>query len=200
MANVFVGLDGEMTGGSRVVGGLPRLCQIGLSLGANDSFGSDIGWQVGDYTYEQEALNVNGFTHDRIISGPPAAEVDEAMYKWLTEHGIGPRDGVPVGFAVGSFDMPFVRETLPKSADLFTRRCVDLTAICFAIEEARRTFEQTPNNALMRSRWKQPSRAAKAYAEKVMGKAQWHDAEFDAIAALLCFQYLSSEIGRALFE
>ena len=189
MTKRFVGIDGEMTGTRRMGDFKDRLCQIGVALGTNLSFGSDIGWEVGDYTYQDQSLKVNGFTHRRITDGPPAAEVDEALYEFLTTNGIGPKEAMPVGFAVGTFDMPFVRETLPKSADLFSWYDQDLSDICLIIDEAKKKVGVP--------RGKGAKEESKRFAEEIMGYANWHDAEYDAIAATLSHRYLLDTLADA---
>jgi hypothetical protein len=69
----FVGLDGEMTGSHFDEG--HRLIQIGVALDADRQFTSDIGWQD-EFPYQLIALDVNGFTLDRIKEGPHQAVVD----------------------------------------------------------------------------------------------------------------------------
>jgi len=56
-------------------------------------------------------------------------------------------------------------------------RSVDLNAVCF-------TFAGTAG-----SRWKSLKKRSKRYVEGKLGRADWHDAGFDAAAALLSWEY-----------
>lgn len=193
MGKKFVGLDGEMTAvGSDLDGNSPpaRLCQIGVALGAAEVFTSDIGWLPGDYGWTQQALDVNGFDFERISSGPSASEVDVELFSWLTERGVGAKEGIPVGWNVMSFDMQqFVIPTLPLTASLFSYRGVDLNSLVFALQQSRMVPRNLEGNE---SKWKA---AAKAASAQILGNENWHDAGYDAAASLVQFYWLSTVIG-----
>lgn len=61
--------------------------------------------------------------------------------------------------------------------DCLSRRSVDLNAVCF-------TFAATAG-----STWKGLKKRSKRYAEERLGRSEWHDAGYDAAAALLCWEY-----------
>lgn len=86
------------------------------------------------------------------------------------------------GFGMhNSFDMPFVRATLPRSAALFSRRSIDLNSICF--------LYGGPDG------WQDYKEEAKKEAARIAGESRWHNAGFDAEAAILSFAYLRSRLA-----
>jgi hypothetical protein len=97
------------------------------------------------------------------------------------------RDFVMVGFNVGSFDRPFIKRTLPITYGKFSRRSVDLNSVIFSMSDSNSDFESIKSDA-------------KSYAfEKMDGmfsdfKNRQHDAEYDAVMSLYCFEYLRSII------
>src|SRR5207247_6915043 len=112
------------------------LCQIGLAdLHVNGIDASLYGarpfpdWflsTIGDdsFEYEDEAIAVHGITPEQIRAAPRPAEVDALAVKWMEEHGI--RKAIPMGYSVGSFDMPYFRETLPELSRRLSMRNLDL--------------------------------------------------------------------------
>ncbi len=78
---------------------------------------------------------------------------------------------------IAAFDLPYVRSYLPRFTSHLGRRSVDLNAVCF-------TFARTAG-----SRWKSLKKRSKRFAEEQLDSAQWHDAGYDAVAALLCWEY-----------
>ena len=181
----FIGIDGEMTGGGArgEENSAPRqfqLIQVGAALGetALQIFSSDIGYER--WNEDPKAMSVNGISAERIKLAPAPAVVDDALCIWLDAVGTQDDTLVPVGWGVSGFDMPFVREYLPKFARRLSRRSVDLNAIVFLLGGSG-------NQA---TRWKAKS---KEYAEQEMLKRgyrpNWHDAGYDAAAALLAFEY-----------
>jgi hypothetical protein len=92
-----------------------------------------------------------------------------------------------VGFNVGSFDLPFLKQSLPILASRLSRRVVDLNSIIFSMSDTNAKFEKIKADA-------------KDYAfEKMNGmfdgfKNRQHDAEYDAVMSLYCFEYLRAVI------
>lgn len=137
-------------------------------------------------------MEANGFDRGRIIEAPRPAEVEAALIDYLLR--IGGRRGerllVPVGWNVGSFDMPFFRRTFPEAAKLFSRRSVDLNSVCFTFgsllfgDPAARTWDA----------WKEQ---AKHFADRALygvipgGR---HDAYYDAAAAVVEWMYLRNRL------
>jgi hypothetical protein len=197
MAIHFLGLDGEMTAADLAAGG--RLCQVGLALalpdGGIDIFRSDIGWQPGDYHWEDQALAVNGFTHERIQAGPPPGDVDAAVLEWLRGHGIDlARRGqiVPTGWNVAGFDMPFVWHALPQASRAIGRRSHDLNSVCFLLHETVPYEGSQPKW----SGWKKIAHRKAEERLSALGIAPaWHDAGYDAAASLAARDFLRSVTG-----
>lgn len=189
---IFIGLDGEMTG---TLTNVHQLIQLGLAIPGDMKRGQpqmskswDIGWD--HPLLDPQAMAVNGFTIDRIEAAPRAEAVDAQILQWLDDRGVTERTScIPVGWNVASFDMPFVRKTLPLTAELFSRRAVDLNALCFSLH--RWPDGQT---------WKAWKRWSKQHAEerlKEQGIApQWHDAGYDALASLYEWEFLKRREPR----
>lgn len=199
---LFFGIDGEMSAADISYGG--RLIQIGMAahtdaegneLDNPASFGSLI--NPGEFSWDERAAAVHGFTRDEIENAPPASQVDYLCADWLGSHGVErPRSAVAVGFNVGSFDLPHIAEVLPKTALLLARRTVDLNAICFTLEGMKHE-----GGFPSWSGWK---RMASTYAERVISEkslsaAMAHDAEYDALLHLFAWRFLRAAAhGKAL--
>ena len=194
----FFGLDGEMTSADLSEGG--HLCQIGLAARVNgnelDVYSSVIGPRSEDGAEVQrdpKAMAVHGIPWSAIVSASPPWVVDAYTLGWLRGHGAEADNRgrtVVVGWGVGTFDMPFVRATLPRTAALISRRYVDLNAVCFALGGLHAGGPKMNG-------WK---RMSKRYAEESLQKKRvtggWHDAGYDAAAALESFDYLRAAIAR----
>ena len=178
----YIGLDGEMSG-TDLKGG-HRLIQIGLAK--YDDFGNVVSTasliNPGEMAWSDQAEQVHQFSREHIESyGVEPPVVDAEMTDWINAH--SKRDTVMVGFNVSSFDRPFVEYTLPGLYNKFSRRSVDLNSIIFAMSNTDSKFQKIKGRA-------------KDYAlEKMEGmfdgfKNRQHDAEFDAVMALYCFEYL----------
>lgn len=207
MTRAYVGIDCEMSGTDYLT---YRLIQVGFSLDARDEskcFKSDIGWEVGDFEYQPEALRVNRFTVERITSGPSSTSVEGKLLAWFEEMGLKEASIIPVGFAVRTFDMPFIDYTfskevmgyfirpkprgLPSDSNPYLYRCSDLTdytlGMAYGIERRQRKLYGE-------MAWK---RAGKEYAQRELAKVgvepDWHDALYDARAALLQMEFYSNQ-------
>jgi oligoribonuclease (3'-5' exoribonuclease) len=182
MSHVIAGLDGEMSGTrpSR-----HRLIQIGVCVAPGEVFTSSIGWD--ELPYDGEALSAVGLTVEQAKSGPPAADVDADLYRWLTDHGVTEHSMVVTGWRVSTFDIPFVVRTLPTVTSLLSHHTVELNALCYAFAGAVPYQGRT----LEFQQWKQLARqAAETYLGAFGIAPAWHDAGFDAQAALVQFAWL----------
>lgn len=179
MTYMYVGLDGEMSSSELDLGG--RLLQIGLALPNGASYSAMI--NPGEMLWDEEAVAVPGISRSDLPSYVNSEEVDKSAYAFLRIQGARPNrraKTVPVGWNVGAFDMPFVRKTLPMTYSLFSRRTVDLNALCFVLDgKDNLNFES----------WKKRS---KEYAIEKIGYENAHDAGWDAKMSLYCFEYLSN--------
>lgn len=171
----FVGLDIETTGsgGPEVY----KMIQIGVAIRDGPLFRQDIGWETWNET--EEAKAVHGITRERILAAPPAYHVD-GFLKGFLESSLPGTTGrlIPVGWNVGSFDMPFVRAQLPQSAKRFSYRSVDLNSVCYT---AALLLEVDPKD--LKDEAKRDSR------ERITDSHP-HDAGYDAQAALIEWDYL----------
>jgi len=194
----FLGLDGEMTGNRSPIE--HQLIQIGVytsgswlssSTGPDPRpqlFVSDIGYDT--WNEMEEAMEVNGFTAERIRAGPRPEIVDQNLVVWLEEWGVERKKAIAIGWNVGIFDMPYIRHYLPESAKYFSYRSADLNSVCFTLAKASRFS------------WTALKSAAKRHAEdrirtdmRVAGsKKTWHDAGYDAQASYFAWDYLWSLI------
>lgn len=186
MALRFIGLDGEMTSSELANGG--ALIQLGLAtivdgelssikVNINPYFdGRDVDWNP-------TAAKVHNIPQENVMSFEPPKMADLMLADWLISIGAKTNSRmktVPVGFNVGAFDMPFVNDLLPKTASYFSRRTVDLNALCFALA-GQFNFET----------WK---KLAKQYAIEKIGYEWQHDAGWDAMMHFYAFEYLSAKI------
>jgi DNA polymerase III epsilon subunit-like protein len=177
---IFVGLDIETTGSKPVE--QYQVIQIGAHRPGWARFVRDIGYET--WNEDPEAMAVNKFTAERIRAGRPIAEVDRDLKLWLLDRSFRENEVIPVGWNVGTFDMPYVRRYLPKSARFFSYRSVDLNAVCFTLAEA------TGRD------WETLKRQAKAYAAGIVAGVP-HDAGYDAEAAMTEWHYLQQIAVRA---
>jgi len=188
---IFFGLDGEMSAPNLSDGG--RLIQIGVAAGEPEGrdhslFASLINPGPG-YTWSMRAEGIHGFRKDEVEAAPVAPEVDNALFSWLLDRGAeeGKRGNIiPIGFNVGAFDMPHVAEVLPLTYSLFSRRTVDLNALCFTLDGS-----EYNNNPVSWSGWK---RLAKNFAERTIHEQGFpgaeHDAGYDALIHLYGWRFL----------
>jgi len=201
---VFFGLDGEMSAASYQEGG--RLIQIGLAAHTNpdgtinptpDTFSHLI--NPGVNHWEPRAEAVHGFTRLDIAHATPAAQVDDLAVTWLLDHGadLRHRHAISIGYNVGAFDLPHVALVLPKTAALFSRRSIDLNAICFTLEGLE--YEGTS------PKWSGWKRLASLYAERTINDTATqlgtvaHDAGYDALLHLHAWRFLQAAVqGRPL--
>lgn len=198
--NIFIGIDGEMSSPDLQAGG--ALIQIGAYGPIDDDilqqpahrplFSSLIRFDSARL-WTEEAESIHGIRREMIESAPSAEEVDELFFRWLIEQGAQERRKlvIPVGMNVGSFDMPFVTELLPKSAALFTRRSVDLNGLCFSMDGM--PYDGIPMTSLD---WKTASLefGRRMWAHE-FGMSDWsvaHDAEFDAWVHSFSWEFLKS--------
>lgn len=182
----YIGVDGEMSGTEIDAG--HKLIQIGMAKvvdGKMQSVGQLL--NPGEMAWSEQAQEIHQFTIEDIErDGECPSDVDFALADWANDTN-GTRDYIMVGFNVGSFDRPFIKQTLPLLYRKFSRRSVDINSVIFAMSKTNSEFERIKGRA-------------KDYAiEKMQGmfdgfKDRQHDAEYDAVMALYCFEYLRTLI------
>lgn len=178
----YIGIDGEMSSADIETGG--KLIQIGMAKLVDDemiSIGRLLNPGIMDWSDEAEAVHL--FTKEFIeTNGEDPAMVDEMLAEWANPTQYR-RDFVMVGFNVGSFDRPFIKQSLPILFSKFSRRSVDLNSLIFSLSDTNSKFEKIKQDA-------------KEYAfEQMEGmfdgfQNRQHDAEYDAVMSLYCFKYL----------
>ena len=187
---LFVGIDGEMSCPDMDRGG--QLIQIGLAVevaGAIESIVFLIKPTEGMY-WEEAAAEVHGIPLEDLHGyGIHRDMVDDAVYRWLVNHGANPNrraKTIPVGFNITGFDMPFIKETLPKTYSLFSKRTAELNGMLWLLHG--KVDSGMPVNF---DTWKKRSMD---YAASKLDDFKPHDAEWDAKRHLLCYEYLQSVI------
>lgn len=183
----YVGLDGEMTGQFKNGG---KLCQMGVAFDIENIFCKDVGWDRKDLFCEPGAMKIHGLTEDYLAEEADYhTKVDGVLSHWLECRGASneSRSLVPVGWNVARWDMPFVEDALPISNEYFSRRTIDLNAIVYYLDRKVYYNGSYPSY----KGWK---RMSKAYAQAKLLEADitpdWHNAGYDAIAALLSLEFL----------
>jgi len=166
------------------------LIQIGAAFDATERFSALLGWPEDSYFKTDRAMAVHGLDLVTISAADPPAEVDAQLEQWLLARGADceKRALVPVGYNVGAFDLPF-GAFLPRTSQLLSRRVVDLNAFCLAYEGRGPYQGSLPTF----SGWK---RLTKRYAaEKLTAvglEESWHDAGYDAAAAIVQVAFFTS--------
>ena len=182
----FVGLDIETTGLEPDQG--HRLIQIGLYFQENGAKLTRDILPIGTMTIDPEAMAVNGFTVERIQQGTPNDEADAEIAAWLRGKGLETDSLVAVGFNVGWFDQHgFLKRELPETCKFFGRRSVDLTGITYLISEITG-----------KSREVVKTETRDKVAALLGTTAQWHDAGYDAHAAIVTFEVMQDLLREAL--
>ena len=187
----YIGLDGEMSSADINSGG--KLIQIGLAK--FDENGEMVSTSEllnpGTMDWQEEAYNVHQIEQWEVETlGKAPSEVDPGLADWVTTSK-SRRDVVAVGFNVGAFDFPFLSQTLPILKSRLSRRSVDLNSIIFALADNDHEVQRIKS-------------ASKAYAHEMMEglfegrRNREHDAEFDAIMSLYCFEYLRHLLNKSM--
>lgn len=178
----FIGLDIETTGLNPDTG--CRVIQIALALDNGVTIVHDVR-PNGLIAYEPEAMVINGFTVARIeAANDPHTVLIRTLYQ-LRQHVKDDDELIAVGFNVGSFDLRFLREDYFQAlVARFSHRCVDLTAFTMLM-----SVQEMRTHADVKEELR--ARIEPVMLNKYRLNPQWHDAGYDAMAALETFRYLS---------
>ena len=167
---ILAGLDIETTGTDP--NKYHRLIQIGIAVKDGPTLKLDIR-PDGPLMIEPEALAINGFTLTRIDQGVDRRYADRYIASFLKQKGFKPNSLTPVGWNVGGFDLVFVKRELPRTAEFFAYRALDLTGLAIMYElKTGKSYQGLKEEF------------NKKIAE-MLGRDEQHDALYDAEAALL---------------
>ena len=179
---LLVGLDFECSGSSH-----DKHVPIQLGLVAeNACYKSNIGgWDWNKHEWDGAAYNVHHISKADLKDDPPVSIVDGDMAYWLwnVTRGYQRMNVVPVGWNVGSYDMPYITKWMPLLRSLLSYRSVDLNALVFMLD------------GHSGKSWKDWKRAAKQYANEFIDETTRHDALTDAKAALFEFGFLRKQLA-----
>lgn len=166
----FVGLDIETTGLD--MWKKHRLIQIGIAFHRQNVICHDVQpWGI--VKFDPEAMKVNGFTEERVAAAEFQMVIDNSIYNELMNMGHSPNAQLtPVGWNVGPFDLPFVKAELPRTAKFFSHRVVDLSSIAMFLAGGS-------------DDWRKRKDEGHKTIEEILGEVKWHDAGYDALAALI---------------
>lgn len=191
----FLAFDLETSGTSHVDS---QIIQVGACFGLDDCFETPVKFEQIGFNWSEEAAEVHGVSLAEALDPrdrPTLREADALFYDWLSDHdGVQNKIIVPIGYNVGSFDMPFVVDQLPLSSELFSRRALDLNALCFALDQQNER-RRSGNGKVQRFTWEAWKRAAKKEAISILGTDEAHDALWDAKAAFLAQRWLGEQDG-----
>ena len=170
------------------------LIQIGIAargvVNVEDTMFTGSYVNPGDMHWDEESAAVHLINRETVTESPEPADVDEQMKRWLIDagaHESARGQNVPVGWNVSGFDMPFIKRYLPNTYWMFSRRTVDLNALCFALDgKFEKNWEQ----------WKESAKDYAANAFIVNDEFRPHDARWDAVTSLYAFEYLRNAVLR----
>lgn len=211
MPKVFIGLDLECSGSDLRDGHVP--IQLGLAyhstiLHEPIVFAEDIGgWQWDGYpermgsamplqraSWSKEAAGVHNIPMKRLRYAMPPGIVATHAVEWIDDLELpDPPNLHIVGWNVAGFDLTFVRKYMRRLDARVSYRTVDLNAITFSLVgtelEGRGTLGYNAVKGI-----------AKDYAaekcEEYVGEANWHDAGYDALAAVYSLEKLRELVRR----
>ena len=169
-AGLIAGVDIETTG--LYWNKNHRLIQIAVVFPGKDAYFSDVAPE-GEVVVEPEAMQVNGLSLETVMKGPPQSKVDDLLCKFLQKISSEAESIIPVGWNVGSFDLGFIQNELPRSAMFFSRRVIDLTSL-------GRFYELKTGKP-----YRELKTEMHAKAVSVLGRDERHNALYDAQAALI---------------
>lgn len=182
---IVVGVDVETTGLAVESG--HRLIQLGLALRQGDNLWTTSIFVNPKYrVWDPQAEMVHNISQEALAEiGVTEAEADTTMAGWLAEKVEPAHHGrlIATGFNVNSFDMRFIAHSLPAVAALFSYRPAELNSVCQVFDG---------KNGKTASEWKQD---AKHYAETQIGVVMAHDAGWDALMHLHCFEFLKGVVA-----
>lgn len=184
----FIGLDFETSGSDIDKGAVP--IQLGLAwkdpddgvMVVHDRFIG--GWDFdGEHLWDEDSYRVHNLPRSLIDQAPPAWKVDIILANELLTYVGAKMWNLPVGWNVTGFDMPFIHKWFPNLSRILSYRAVDLTGITLALSGG------DPNE------YKRIKNLAKTWAaQQIDAEQSWHDAGYDAEAALWAYDWLTTTV------
>ena len=187
MTKQLIGLDGEMSDSELADGAV--LIQIGVAFDATERFSALLGWPEDSYFKTDRAMAVHGIDPVTIADADPPAEVDAQLEQWLLARGADSRKAALGRWVQRRRLRPAVRAAyLPRTSQLLSRRVVDLNAFCLAYE-GQVPYEAHCPRSPAGNGWRSVRRG-----EAGGGRMEesWHDAGYDAAAAILQVEFFTS--------
>lgn len=182
MAIEYIGLDFETSGTDPWGKAAP--IQIGLATNYWVYETLIGGWDWNEYEWNEESEAIHEISRARLEDKQPVWKIDIQLSSFLIDMLSSNRMwNVTVGWNVAGFDRQFITRHFPNTNRLLSYRTVDLNALVFSL---------AGNDE---GKFQKIKRASKRYAAERLGTddEQWHDALYDARAALASFDYLTSE-------
>lgn len=190
---IIVGLDGEMSAPLNQGG---KLIQAGFAFNPEPgkiSYTSSI-IKHETMTWNTDAAEVHKITKTQVEQARTANILDNKFDVLIREMFPKARNRqlLMTGFGVSGFDRPFFDSTLPTTMKHFSRRHLDLSTICLFLSGSTKpggggVFNDRSFKA-----------AAKNHARNVLKNhnvyGREHDAGFDAILALVAYDFLSAHL------
>lgn len=176
----YIGMDFEASGTNPW--GMHVPIQLGFALSHDREAESLIGgWNWNEWEWQEEAFGVHGITKDRLLGAPRVADADILLAASLLNMGVKSKErmwNVPVGWGVAGYDQQFITRWFPCLRRLLSRRSVDLNALTYSLAgESEREYGNIKK------------RVKRETAESLMSE-DWHDALYDAKAALVSYDIL----------
>ena len=184
---MVVGMDIETTGTTDK----NQLIQIGIALSTTAVISEYVGWDESDIVWDEEAASIHKIPKAVVVAAERKEVVEDRLLKYLDQYGLRVNEVllVPVGYNVGTFDVPYIRRTFPRLSEMISYQAIDLNSIIFTMSELIMGEVKYAKFTGWKSR-------AKKFAEEFMGSPpQWHDAGYDALAGLVAWHWFRDRVS-----
>lgn len=146
-----------------------------------------ISWDWNLFKWDEDSEAVHGISKSSLQGHYNVKHTDIVAAASLIQSGLlGARmNNLIVGWNVGSFDRQIISRWFPALDSVLSRRTIDLNSLCF-----ERSYAGGDKS------FKKLKRRAKEYAEEKLSiylphyEGSWHDALYDAAAAVYSFEFL----------
>jgi DNA polymerase III epsilon subunit-like protein len=183
---LFIGLDIESSGTNLNQGA--RVIQVGYAYNEDGAYWTgESGVNPLEFAWSAEAQAVHNITLEEVNTFPEATEVDKKFSSEFIDFRNQEVTLIAVGFNVGSFDLPFIRESLPIFSKNFSHRVVDLNSLIFALAKSSGS---SSNFESIKSELK--NKAEKIIAT-ILPDKHAHSAGYDALEAIIIFELITSK-------